>query len=140
MQTVKSQKNSTHAFWNYANHFTYTAAGAVASMQLGNGTWEKIAFNSRLQPTQIGLGKVQNTTDLLQSRLHLRRRRKRHAQYGEEQRHIQSQTITVPAKQPESARFSIKATYGLHRNRLQSAPKRPPADTSAWKQTYAFDR
>ena len=31
LKTVKSQKNSNNAFWNYANHFTYTAAGAETS-------------------------------------------------------------------------------------------------------------
>jgi len=42
--------------WNYAKNFTYNPAGAVTSMQLGNGRWESTQFNSRLQPTQIGLG------------------------------------------------------------------------------------
>ena len=42
--------------WNYARHFTYNAAGAVTSMQLGNGRWESTVFNSRLQPVQIALG------------------------------------------------------------------------------------
>ena len=42
--------------WNYAQHFTYNAAGAVTAMQLGNGRWESTVFNSRLQPTQIALG------------------------------------------------------------------------------------
>ena len=37
----------------------------TASMQLGNGRWESTQFNSRLQPTQIALGKTQNATDLL---------------------------------------------------------------------------
>src|SRR5690606_13314746 len=36
--------------WNYAQHFTHNAAGAVTAMQLGNGRWESTAFNSRLQP------------------------------------------------------------------------------------------
>jgi hypothetical protein len=34
-------------------------------MQLGNGRWESTQFNSRLQPTQIALGSVQNGTDKL---------------------------------------------------------------------------
>jgi len=34
-------------------------------MQLGNGKWESTQFNSRLQPTQIALGTVQNCTDKL---------------------------------------------------------------------------
>ena len=51
--------------WSYANSFTYNAAGAVTSMQLGNGRWESTQFNSRLQPTQIALGVTQGATDLL---------------------------------------------------------------------------
>ncbi|MBX3295322.1 MAG: RHS repeat protein [Acidobacteria bacterium] len=43
--------------WNYAKNLTYNPAGAVTSMQLGNGRWESTAFNSRLQPTQIALGR-----------------------------------------------------------------------------------
>ena len=65
LSMVQSKKTANHGYWNYAHHFSYTAAGAVSSMQLGNGTWEKTAFNSRLQPTQIALAKVQNATDLL---------------------------------------------------------------------------
>ncbi|MCV4860576.1 hypothetical protein OFB63_31495, partial [Escherichia coli] len=52
-------------FFNYAKNFTYNAAGAVTSMQLGNGLWESTQFNSRLQPTQIALGTVQNGADKL---------------------------------------------------------------------------
>ena len=52
-------------YFSYAKSFTYNAAGAVTSMQLGNGRWESTQFNSRLQPTQIALGTVQNATDKL---------------------------------------------------------------------------
>ena len=62
---VQSKKNANSGFFNYAKNFTYTAAGAVSSMQLGNGKWESTRFNSRLQPTQIALGTVQNGTDKL---------------------------------------------------------------------------
>jgi RHS repeat-associated protein len=34
----------------------YTAHGAVSVMKLGNGLWEHTSFNTRLRPTQIGLG------------------------------------------------------------------------------------
>lgn len=44
---------SQAGLWNYAQNFTYNAAGAVAAMQLGNGRWEGTQFNSRLQPMQI---------------------------------------------------------------------------------------
>ncbi|MEP7148854.1 MAG: hypothetical protein ABI857_08220 [Acidobacteriota bacterium] len=78
---VKSRKNANSGYWAYANNFTYNAAGAVATMQLGNGTTPSSAdadasppktggepstpFNSRLQPTHIALGSVQNGTDKL---------------------------------------------------------------------------
>jgi hypothetical protein len=52
-------------YLNYAQNFTFAASGAVTSMQLGNGTWEKTQLNSRLQPTQIALGTVQGGTDKL---------------------------------------------------------------------------
>src|SRR5690606_9249601 len=51
--------------WNYAQHFTYSAAGAVTAMQLGNGRWESTSFNARLQPTQIALGVTPGATNLL---------------------------------------------------------------------------
>ncbi|MBK7704487.1 MAG: RHS repeat protein [Acidobacteria bacterium] len=65
LSIVQSKKNSNCGFWNYARQFTYTASGTVSSMQLGNGRWESTVFNSRLQPTQIALGTLQNQTDKL---------------------------------------------------------------------------
>jgi hypothetical protein len=46
----------------YASSFSYTAHGAIGSMQLGNDLWEHTNFNSRLQPTQIGLGTASSGT------------------------------------------------------------------------------
>jgi len=60
---VQLKKNQDSGFFDYAQHFRYTASGAVSSMQFGNGLWESRQFNSRLQPTQIALGTVQNATD-----------------------------------------------------------------------------
>ena len=48
-----------------ADSFAYNSAGSVTSMRLGNNRWESTVFNSRLQPVQIGLGTVQNSTNLL---------------------------------------------------------------------------
>jgi hypothetical protein len=47
------------------NRIQYTAHGAVASMLLGNGRYEHTSFNSRLQPTQIGLGTTATDSSLL---------------------------------------------------------------------------
>jgi len=58
-------RTASDTFKNYANSFTYTAAGAVSSLRLGNGRWENTAFNNRLQPTQIGLGSGATSQNLL---------------------------------------------------------------------------
>ena len=44
--------------WGYAKNFTYNAARAVTSMQLGNNPSESTQFNLRLKPTQIALRTV----------------------------------------------------------------------------------
>jgi hypothetical protein len=40
---------SQAGMWNYAQHFTYNALGAVTAVQLGKGRWESTRINSRLQ-------------------------------------------------------------------------------------------
>ena len=87
LQQVQSRK-ANDTFRNYANSFNYTAAGAVASMRLGNGKWETTSFNSRLQPTQIGLGSSATNQGLL----------KLNYDYGttDNNGNVKSQTITVP--------------------------------------------
>ncbi len=89
LSMVQSKKNSDSGYWSYANSFTYSAAGAVTSMQLGNGHWESTTFNSRLQPTQIALGIVQDGDGLL----------KLNYDYGTTSNNgnLISQMITVPA-------------------------------------------
>ncbi len=42
-------KKSNDTFRNKANAFTYTSAGAVSSLRLGNGKFENTTFNSRLR-------------------------------------------------------------------------------------------
>jgi RHS repeat-associated protein len=115
------------AWQTRAGNFAYNAAGAVTSMQLGNGRWESTAFNNRLQPTQIGLGTTQNATDLL----------KLNFAYGttDNNGNVQSQTITVPgAAHP----FVQTYTYDLL-NRLKSAEEKSNNATT-WKQTFTYDR
>jgi RHS repeat-associated protein len=57
---VKDQASGTYyaggAYNDDTNRMKYAAHGAVSVMKLGNGLWEHTAFNSRLQPTDIGLG------------------------------------------------------------------------------------
>ena len=64
LSKVQSKK-ANDTFRIYANSFNYTAAGAVSSVRLGNSKWENTSFNSRLQPTQIGLGSSATSQNLL---------------------------------------------------------------------------
>jgi RHS repeat-associated protein len=64
LSIVQSKKTSSAGYWNYASHFTYTAAGAVSAMQLGNGRWETAKFNERLQTKELGLGKTSGDAEL----------------------------------------------------------------------------
>ena len=127
---VESRKNPNAGFFTYANSFTYTAAGAVSSLQLGNGKWESTQFNSRLQPTQIALGTVQNGTDKL----------KLDYSYGTTANNgnVQSQTITVNRSNQTPLVFNQSYVYDSL-NRLKLAEEMT-GTTSNWKQTYSFDR
>jgi RHS repeat-associated protein len=142
---VQSKKNDNTGFFNYAKSFRYTAAGAVSSMQLGNGKWESTAFNSRLQPTQIALGGTQNATNLL----------KLNFDYGTTQNNgnVLSQTITVPSETRNNttyAAFTNVQNYSYDSlNRLKQADEKPLGYTQTqcdqnpaqcWKQTFNYDR
>ncbi|MGI8641085.1 MAG: RHS repeat domain-containing protein [Pyrinomonadaceae bacterium] len=133
LSIVQSKKNQAAGFFNYAKNFTYTSAGAVSSMQLGNGKWESTQFNSRLQPTQIALGTVQNGTDKL----------KLNFDYGAAQNNgnVLSQQITVPTVGANQG-FTAIQTYSYDSlNRLKSATENIDGNpTPAWKQTFLYDR
>lgn len=139
LSQVQSKKNSNYGFFTYADAFSYNAAGAVSSMQLGNGRWESTQFNSRLQPTQIALGTVQNATDKL----------KLNYSYGDwngtsidatkNNGNIASQIITVPTVGSNMG-FTATQTYTYDLlNRIQSATE-TISGTQTWKQTFAYDR
>ncbi len=144
LEMVKSRKNAGSGYWAYANNFTYNAAGAVTSMQLGNGTWESTTFNSRLQPEQIALGTAQNGYDKL----------KLNYTYGvlengtlntlKNNGNLQSQTITVPGTNGFTAVQSY--TYDSL-NRLKTANEKPQGwtdctsdPTKCWSQEFGYDR
>lgn len=136
LSIVQSKKNQTAGYWNYAKSFTYTAAGAVSSMQLGNGKWESTQFNSRLQPTQIALGTTQGGADKLNLVFN----------YGTTQNNgnVQSQTITVPTLGAANG-FTATQNYTYDElNRLKQASESiMPLNQSAyntWKQTFIYDR
>jgi RHS repeat-associated protein len=131
LSIVQSKKNVNSGFFNYAKNFTYTSAGAVSSMQLGNNRWESTQFNSRLQPTQIALGTTQGTTDKL----------KLDYSYGTTANNgnVQSQTITVPTV-GSNAGFTAVQTYTYDSlNRIKDA-KEMIGSTQTWMQTFLYDR
>jgi RHS repeat-associated protein len=110
----------------YVGNLTYTSAGAVTNLQLGNGKWENTVFNSRLQPIQIGLGNSQNTQELW----------KVNYDYGttDNNGNIKGQTITVPGQ------FTAVQNYTYDSlNRLKSATE-TIGGSQTWKQTFLFDR
>jgi RHS repeat-associated protein len=133
LSLVQSKKTAAYGYWNYANNFTYTAAGAVSSMQLGNFKWESTVFNSRLRPTQIALGTTQAAYNVL----------KLNYDYGSTANNgnIQSQTITVPTVGVNTG-FSAVQTYTYDSlNRIHDAKENIDGNTTPeWKQTFTYDR
>ena len=136
LSIVESKKNAASGYFNYAKNFTYNAAGAATFLQLGNGKWESTQFNSRLQPTQIALGTVQNGSDKL----------KLNYDYGSAANNgnVQSQTITVPTVGSNNG-FTAVQTYTYDSlNRLASATENATPNggsaSQSWKQAFTYDR
>lgn len=135
LMQIQSHKSGDTAR-NYANGFTYTAAGGVSAVRLGNGKWESTQFNARLQPTQIALGSSAGNTNLL----------KLDYGYGTTQNNgnVVSQTISVPTV-GASTGFVATQTYTYDPlNRLKDAVENvvPHGGSSSqsWKQTFTYDR
>jgi RHS repeat-associated protein len=126
LNTVNGQK-AGELNKSYAAGFSYTAAGAVSAMQMGNGLVEQTTFNARLQPVQIKLGTVTSPSSVVQ------------LDYGygttNNNGNLLSQTITAPKTAGGS--LVLTQTYGYDAlNRLVSAGE----NGTAWQQTYDCDR
>ncbi len=126
-------------FWSYAKNFTYNAAGAVTSMQLGNGRWESTVFNSRLQPTQIALGTVQNGYDKLKLNYTYNT-----TGNADNNGNVQSQTITVPTVGANTGFVAVQNYHYDSLNRLKDATENVTPNggsaSQSWKQAFAYDR
>jgi RHS repeat-associated protein len=132
LQQVQSKKvNDT--FRNFVNAFTYTSAGAVSSMRLGNGKFENTAFNSRLQTTQIGLGASATSQNLL----------KLNFDYGiaNNNGNVKSQTITTPTFGVNQG-FTATQIYTYDSlNRIKQATDTVTNQSNqGWQQTFVYDR
>jgi RHS repeat-associated protein len=146
LATVQSRKNANHAFWNYANRFTYNAAGSVTSMQLGNGRWESTQFNSRQQATQIALGSVQNGTDKLKLNYEYGALDVGTGQtiQGTNNGNVSKQTVTVQAvgATPGFVATQYYAYDALNRIEVATEnilPDGQPLELG-WRQHFKFDR
>jgi len=131
LSIIQSKKNSASGYWNYANNFTYNSAGAVTSMQLGNGKWESTIFNSRLQPTQIALGTVQSGNDSL----------KLDYSYGTTANNgnILTQTMTVPTVGSYNGFTAIQSYAYDSLNRIDDAME-TISGNQTWRQDFTYDR
>lgn len=133
LSKVMSQKNSSGVFIPYANNFSYSAAGAITSMRLGNGKWETASFNSRLQPVQLGLGASATDYGLW----------KVNYEFGELQTNgsvdvaknngnIGKQTLTVPGT------YFVQGYKYDSQNRVTEA-KETTSSTQNWIQQFGYD-
>ncbi|MBK9529326.1 MAG: hypothetical protein IPO41_13675 [Acidobacteria bacterium] len=127
LSAVQSKKNANSGYWSYADSLSYNAAGAVTSMQLGNGRWESTVFNKRFQPEQIALGTTPGATDKL----------KLDYTYGmtNNNGNVLTQTITVPGMTyPLVQNYTYDAL-----NRLDDANETSNG-TQTWRQDFTYDR
>jgi RHS repeat-associated protein len=132
-----SSKRANGTYKNFASNFSYTAAGDVKAMMLGNGLWETSEYNSRLQIKQTGLGTSATDTSLW----------KVNYEYGELNEdgsvnedknvgNIAKQVIAIPTT-------SFVQTFKYDAlNRLKEAKETASSVTGAenWKQTFDYDR
>ncbi len=136
---VSASCTDQQGFWSYAKNFTYNAAGAVTSMQLGNGRWESTIFNSRLQPTQIALGTVQSGYDKLKLNYTYNT-----TGNADNNGNVQSQTITVPTVGANTGFVAVQNYNYDSLNRLKDATENITPNggstSQSWKQAFTFDR
>lgn len=118
----------TGAGWSYASLFSYAAHGAVKEMQLGNGLWERMTFNNRLQVEQIKLETMDAATGYLR------------LGYGygttDNNGNVRSQTINFAAIGTAPG-LSVTQNYEYDAlNRLIEARE----NETNWKQRFVYDR
>jgi RHS repeat-associated protein len=122
----------------YANSFSYSASGERERMRLGNGAWEHVTVNSRLQPTEIGLGKSSVDSSLL----------KLNYDYGTTQNNgnVKRQVITVPTISTSTG-FTVTQHYQYDPlNRLLDSQEVSGDSASwqssgyLWQQRFTFDQ
>lgn len=152
LAAVSSRARSNVPMRTFASNFSYTAAGAVSLMQLGNGRWETTLFNNRLQPTQLGLGttNVAANADLWRVNYEYGMLDSNGATLpGTNNGNVGKQILTVPSVTLSGVTtpgFTATQYYGYDSlNRLQTAAENytlngDPTVRGAWRQSFAYDR
>jgi RHS repeat-associated protein len=113
----------------------YTAGGVTTTMRLGNGLWEQTAYNSRLQPTRIGLGTSISDSSVLRLDYAYGSAVGGTPDQTKNNGNLLRQTITAPGlPTPLVQTYAYDAV-----NRLQSAEEQSGATTN-WRQVYSYDR
>ena len=137
LSRIYGKVNANSPEKTYANNFTYTADGKIKSLQLGNSLWESAQFNSRLQVTELNLGRSATDGSLW----------KLAYEYGELQAdgatvdatkntgNIAKQTISFDGlAQPFVQAFRYDALYRLTQARETSG------GNQTWLQNFGYDR
>lgn len=139
LAAVQSKKTAAAGYWNYADSFTYNSAGAIISMQMGNGRWASTQFNNRLQPTRIALGKTQNATDVLKLDYIYGTWEGSTLNSQKNNGNLAQQEITVPTVGSNPG-FHAMQLYAFDTlNRIAQATELI-AGAQSWQQTMSYDR
>ncbi len=138
-RVMSNKDSSTVRQLVYASNFTYNAAGAITSMQLGNTNWESTVFNSRLQPTQIALGTSPNGYDKLKLNYSYGNWVDNSIVASKNNGNIVQQIITVPNSPGESDAFTATQKYYYDSlNRIDDSVETISGET--WQQDFEHDR
>jgi RHS repeat-associated protein len=108
----------------------------MTDLKLGNNLWEHTSFNTRLQPTEIGLGTTQSGVDRL----------KLNYSYGTTNNNgnVQSQTITIPNGPTLSQSYEYDQLNRLkiasEQNSTTQCRDQQNNVVPCWKQSFIYDR
>ena len=84
---------------SYASSLAYAAHGATSELKLGNSLWEHTAYNSRLQPVEIGLGTAATNSSVLRLDYSYGVRVSSTLDATKNNGNVERQTITAPGLQ-----------------------------------------
>jgi RHS repeat-associated protein len=127
LESVSGQKPGQPSPKLYLDQLSYTAAGAVERMRLGNGRWETAQYNERLQVTRIGLGHSAGDRSLLR------------LDYGYGTASQNNGALREQRLGFTGLGGQIVQTYAYDNlNRLQSSTE-THGGTQSWKQTFSYD-